>query len=132
MSTRARIGIENENGKVTSIYTHSDGYPDHHWPVLTEHYNTEEKVRALLALGDLSWLGESIGEKHDFGGENYEWCLAYGRDRGETGTEAETHESIAWPDGGQYYEYLFRRGAWLWRPHGEKTWRSIHTATDGH
>ena len=106
MSTRANIIRINKPGsfkydnnnlsfKFDLIYTHSDGYPEHHGPILLEHYNTSEKVAELLGLGDLSVLGPQIGEKHDFdwaftvdrdtwaNDPRYQWCRAYGRDRGE-------------------------------------------------
>src|SRR4029450_988789 len=57
MATRARVGVRNEDGTVTSIYTHWDGYPEHHLPILTEAYATEERARALIALGDVSIRG---------------------------------------------------------------------------
>lgn len=59
MATHCRIGIKNEDGSVTSIYCHNDGDPN--GPVgyaLKMYYDTDEKVRKLLELGDLSALGE--------------------------------------------------------------------------
>ena len=50
MSTNSRIGILHEDGTTETIYCHWDGYPEHQMPILTEHYNTAEKVKALLAL----------------------------------------------------------------------------------
>lgn len=88
MSTRSTIGILEPNGSVTYIYCHRDGYVSHHGPILRDHYTTEEKVRALIALGDISTLGEALGEKHDFDQRPNGVCTAYGRDRGEPDTEA--------------------------------------------
>lgn len=93
MSTRSHIGIKNEDGTVTSIYCHFDGYPQHHGPILVGHYSTEEKVRTLIALGDLSQLGEEIGTPHPFDECPKGTCNFYGRDRGEQGTEAILHTS---------------------------------------
>ena len=56
MATRSRIAIENEDGTVTSIYCHWDGYVDHNGMILQEHYNERSKVEALIALGDISYL----------------------------------------------------------------------------
>lgn len=106
MSTRSRIGILEPDGSVTSIYCHWDGYVDHHGPILRDHYKTEAKVRALMALGSISSLGEEIGEKHNFENPLPGVCTAYGRDRGEKDVDAErgprdefsTHHS---------YNYLF-------------------------
>lgn len=122
MSTRSRVGMVTGRNEVKSIYVHFDGYPSHHIPILTEFYNSKESVEALLDLGDLSVLAERIGEKQDFDDratKNPEWCLAYGRDRGEDGIEAQVHRENAWPDSGQEYEYLFdpfqNGGTWLYR-----------------
>jgi len=90
MSTRARIAIALPNGKFKSIYTHWDGYPEHHAPILLGHYATQDKVKALMALGDLSALREEIGEVHDFDQRGHNMCTAYGRDRGEKGVAAKT------------------------------------------
>ena len=116
MSTRARVGIENEDGSVTSVYTHSDGYPEHHAPILTEHYGDEGSVRGLLALGDLSILAPKIGDAHVFSSHDYASpdCLAYGRDRGEEDVAAVTHPADDWPDSGQEYEYFFKRATERW------------------
>ena len=57
MSTRCRIGIENKDGTITSIYCHHDGYPEVVGEILVNHYKTEEKIRKLLELGDMSSLG---------------------------------------------------------------------------
>ena len=60
MSTRSQIAKMLPDGKVNSIYCHSDGYPSHNGELLLNHYNSEEKVDALLALGDLSFLDVNI------------------------------------------------------------------------
>lgn len=57
MSTRCRIGLRNEDGSITSIYCHNDGYPSYVGEVLVKNYKTEDKIKELLALGDLSGLG---------------------------------------------------------------------------
>ena len=57
MSTRSRIAIENQNGSVTSIYCHFDGYISGVGKLLKEYYTTQAKVEALIELGDISALG---------------------------------------------------------------------------
>lgn len=85
MATRCFIGKALPNGNITGIYCHSDGYPSYTGLRLEAHYTDPDKVDALLALGDISILGDEIGEKHDF--NDYEthpgWTKAYHRDRGE-------------------------------------------------
>lgn len=105
MGTRARIAVANPDGTFNSIYTHWDGYPSHHGPILLEHYNTVDAVRELIALGDLSSLDTTI-----------ETCSAYGRDRGETDVGAVTSNDIdklrqLTQDCGGEYLYLFD-GSW--------------------
>ena len=56
MSTRSRIAIENQNGSVTSIYCHFDGYISGVGKLLKEYYTTQDKVEALIELGDISGL----------------------------------------------------------------------------
>lgn len=113
MSTNSRIGIENADKSVTSIYCHFDGYWDHHGPILLKCYDTPEKVLELMALGDLSVLDREIGEKQDFNNRRHGWCLFYGRDRGEKGTQAVVHDTIHdFLTYGEEYNYLFRDGEW--------------------
>ena len=57
MSTRSLIGIQNANNTVEYIYCHHDGYLEWVGNKLITHYKNEETIRELLALGDLSSLG---------------------------------------------------------------------------
>jgi hypothetical protein len=91
MATRSYIGTRNTDGSVDYIYCHFDGYPSGVGAVLAVHYTVPTKVEALMKLGDLSVLGEFIGEKQDFTkGSTPGSCLAYGRDRGESNVEFKT------------------------------------------
>ena len=72
MSTRSRIAIENQNGSVTSIYCHFDGYISGVGKLLKEYYTTQAKVEELIELGDISSLDESTED-----------TIAYHRDRNE-------------------------------------------------
>lgn len=128
MGTRSTIAILREDGSVAKIYCHWDGYLEHNGRMLFEYYNTAEKVEELIALGDLSSLGREIGVKHPFGpdysvpGDSFKWeqlyggmCTAYGRDRGEKGTEARGWTSLqAYEDEAQFeeYNYVFMHGEW--------------------
>lgn len=120
MGTRSTIAIQNEDGTVTGIYVHWDGYLSHNGRILNENYTDEDSVRALIGLGDLSSLGETIGDKVDF--NDYDahkgQCVAYARDRGETGVEAQTDDNWAalLESYGQEFNYLFVPGTgWLRR-----------------
>jgi len=61
MSTRCIIGIQNKDGSVESVYCHHDGYlKSGVGETLYLHYNTEEKVRELMKLGDMSALDANL------------------------------------------------------------------------
>jgi hypothetical protein len=92
MSTRSMILIEQENGEYLGIYCHSDGYLTHNGAMLIDHYNQREKVKELISHGDLSYLSERINpdssREHSFDRPQRGVCIYYGRDRGETSTDA--------------------------------------------
>ena len=93
-------------------------------PILREHYNTAEKVRELLSLGDLSLLAERIAlepdEEHGFAPadriENV--TVAYHRDANEPLTPPRHDPSISvmlsrdW-DIGWFYLFDPNSGNWL-------------------
>jgi len=117
MATRSTIAKLNPDGTVTSIYAHWDGMPDGVGATLAEHYTDTAKIRQLLALGDISFLREQIGEQHDFNNPTEGWTLAYGRDRGEEGIEALLHDSRdQWLDSRRgsacEYGYLWNGTSW--------------------
>ena len=88
MSTRSYIGIELPDGKVKSIYVHSDGYISGVGKTLVDNYNTFEKAIKLFDFGDCSSLGDTLED-----------CSFYSRDwnREEENNQATTYNN----------EYLF-------------------------
>lgn len=58
MSTRGRIGLQQNDGRIKSIYVHWDAYPDGVGRKLQKWYTNPDKIEALLDLGDISSLGE--------------------------------------------------------------------------
>jgi hypothetical protein len=117
MATRSYIGIRNSDDSVEYIYCHFDGYPSHNGAILTQHYTSLDKVKELIALGDLSILGAEIGEKHDFNDKNTSlfknWCLAYGRDRGENNISARSDKfKQVVTDDNVDYVYVFDGDYW--------------------
>lgn len=89
MSTRSIIAITEAGDSGQWIYCHSNGFPEGPNGVgykLLTFWQDAEDVRELMALGDLSWLGETIGVKVNFreaqtSSDKFGYqCLAYGRD----------------------------------------------------
>ena len=130
MSTNSRIAVM--HGTVCkSIYCHWDGYLEHNGAILQEHYDSS-KANHLVALGNLSSLKATIGEKHAFSQfdlpkeevEAYKtltenMCTFYGRDRGEKHTEHkvavnfETFLEQCNMCGAEYY-YIMENGQWYY------------------
>lgn len=130
MGTRSRIGLVLDDGSIKSVYCHWDGYLEHNGRLLVEHYANRERIEELLALGDLSFLGPEIGGPQEFDKARDGWCLAYGRDRGETGIEAIVDKTEgefldrAWKQWGEF-AYLFRGGKWLFTTEKRGKWSDV-------
>jgi hypothetical protein len=108
MATRSRIGIENEDGTVSSIYCHWDGYPDHNGKILVAHYSDREKLKELIDLGAISSLRKNLintSGTHSFESPQEDVTVAYHRDRGEDLQEARIDESIKAYAESDYEEY---------------------------
>ena len=75
-------------------------------------------VVTMINLG--LWQLRRLGERQDFNQPtSKDWCLAYGRDRGEKDQEAITTHTVARLLGelGQEYDYLWFDGRWHVRFH---------------
>ena len=98
MATRARIGIENQDGSITTSYHHWDGYPAGLGFNLISHWDNPETLAEAIALGDASHCGKTIGNKIDFDCRQdgyYDQNVYYGRDRGETGVDPIIYDTYA-------------------------------------
>ena len=120
MSTRSAIGVMHGD-KCKAIYSHSDGYLSYVGKVLLENYDSA-KANQLVAMGDMSMLGKTIGEKINFDdrlvyeGDNIATqCRFYGRDRGETGIEFKTffNDQELFEGIDAEYFYVMRDGVWF-------------------
>ena len=141
MATRSNIGIVNEDGSITGIYCHFDGYPEYVGKMLLNHYTTSDIVNGLMNLGNLSILSESLysttginlysdNNRHTFNNPQDGVCVAYGRDRGEQNVD-----SVKYEDLGQYedmaadtlaeYQYLFDDGKWMYRCTYKGGWKEL-------
>lgn len=126
MATRSVIGVM--HGDVCkAVYCHWDGYLDHNGAILLEHYDSV-KANHLVSLGDISSLGEEIGEEHPFSyigimdskeyDEKYgRMTTFYGRDRGEQDVGYKTFQSYDdfvdfFKGCGAEYAYIMNQGTW--------------------
>jgi hypothetical protein len=126
MATRSVIGVM--HGDVCkAVYCHWDGYLDHNGVILLEHYDSV-KANHLVSLGDISSLGEEIGEKHPFSYigvmdvKEYEdkygrMTTFYGRDRDEENVSWKTMTNWSQFEDffngcGAEYAYIMRDGVW--------------------
>ena len=115
MGTRSTITAKTSDGKFKSIYCHWDGYLDNNGRILLNSYADQQKIDALMALGDLSSLGASPEKPngHSFDKPVDGYCVAYGRDRGEQGTEARIGDTAAEAQKrAEEYNYLWDGTSW--------------------
>jgi len=124
MSTVALICAKDERGKIRGSYCHWDGYPSHVGRILEERYGTDEAVKALMELGDLSSLGVNFadepGGQRDERGNRYDTTVAYCRDRHERFRRFFVGDSLdECPLGDFDYVYLYEDGAWRCRIGGK-------------
>ena len=119
MATRSTIAVRHEDGTVSQIYCHWDGYLSHNGKLLMEHYNTLLGAEFLVSKGDLSVLAPRVTPDkdavHTFKVAQNGVCVYYGRDRGEDGTEPKQFASVAeYLDNfqGEDYNYFFNGESW--------------------
>ena len=132
MATRSNIGIVNDDGSVTGIYCHWDGYPENNGKLLLKHYNNSGIVNELMDLGDLSSLNKNLycdDNNHSFNNPVDGVCVAFGRDRGEKNADSKSFTNIS--EFEKYanrttadYQYLFNNGKWQYRNHNG-TWNEL-------
>lgn len=121
--TRSQVGKIDKKGRITSVYVHYDGYPDHMVPMIKNY--DKKGVDQLVKLGKsgISYLDKNIGKKQDFNSPVRGTTLFYGRDRGENKDMTTTWTNAAdikgyfkevANDGGAEYVYLYdeRDGKW--------------------
>ena len=99
MATRSRIATKREDG-YESIYCHWDGYPEGVGATLKEHYTDQNKIDELIALADLSSLGETPAEEHTTSYNRW-------RDEGTTSKKHKTLEEVKKWAKDQWVEYLY-------------------------
>ena len=119
MSTCGNIAIAINGVDAKVIYNHFDSYPKYLGAMLKCYYFNKELVEELVNNGDVSFVSKFVGEKHDFDNRPKDWCNFYGRDRGESNTEANTRSTDSnWSGNGAEYDYLHKDGKWFVRHSG--------------
>ena len=123
MATRSVIAkLDSKSKQIAAVYCHNDGYLEHNGCILDSYYQDESKVDELLKQGDISSLGENIGEKVDFGDTELihknKQCTFYYRDRGENRKNPAILEDdialieFANEDCDAQFIYMYAFGAW--------------------
>lgn len=153
MSTRCRIGIENKDGTITSIYCHHDGYVENGvGEKLSVYYTDESKIRELMKLGDISSLGTEPVSNPDawkmpqMASGSFEqlvklcmdlhpdnMCDTY-KTRGED-CPAKIHRDIkeyqkCSRDGWGEYTYLFKNGTWFVLEYDDEELKQVQDILD--
>jgi hypothetical protein len=112
MATRSRIGIELSDGSVLSAYHHWDGYPEWLGKTLQTHYNSRDKVAALIDGGDMSscWTDErwdDTGVSGVFGPQYYS-------QRGEDTPPRLDDDLATYLQNGEEFAYVYTQSeGWL-------------------
>ena len=119
MATRSVIVDKVSN---RGIYCHWDGYPSHNGVLLAEHYADQDKVDALINLGDISRLGVNIddGDTESANGIS-QHTSAYHRDTGEEWDRVKPATNV-FPlikqfanRAGAEYIYTWDGSKWTWK-----------------
>jgi len=122
MGTRSAIGYKTPEGKIRAKYSHYDGYVAGCGKTLQEHYQQARKVAQMVELGDQSFMAEEIfpmpGSGHSFETPEEGVTVFYGRDRGESNTEAVEFDTVQefveyYTDSGCEYFYLHTVNGWI-------------------
>lgn len=115
MGIRSLIGMENDDGTISNVYCHWDGYVDCVGRTLLVKWCSRESVEALLSLGDLSSLGDDLLATE-----------AFHRDKGEElrppglALDREQFLSDASHCGAQYCYLIDHGGVWWYSSGGAR------------
>jgi hypothetical protein len=138
MATRSSIAVR-YGDKIKAVYAHWDGYLACNGRILISCYNDSVIASKLISMGDISSLGATIGEKHEFdqregyviveGMEINRQCTFFNRDREELTTWKSFSTVDAWID---HYEgswceyfYLFENGEWTYCTRDDNTFKTV-------
>ena len=117
MATRGRIGIQLSDDSILSIYCHYDNYPEFQGRVLRDHYDTPEKVKALIDGGDVSCTWTNAGWNNETLPET--GALYYSA-RGEDCPPRHDETMTEFFNNGEEFGYIYQNGEWFC--YDTKTW----------
>ena len=133
MGTRARIGLKLEDGSITSVYHHWDGYPEWLGVILKEHYNTREDIAKLIEGGNMS----SCYSDTDYDEKNQKFVKCDPKPRYYGGDDERPRLSKNFTQfafdskSGEEYLYLFVDNEWngfsLDHKYSEEDWEILDT-----
>ena len=131
MSTRCLIGRKIKDNKVEYIYCHHDGYLDGVGEILKTYYTNDSVIDKLMALGNLSALGEiaeSNPNQFNFTGKiDYNLCAAY-RDNGDEDVDSKIIPEKDYIDKlntNIWMAYLYLWDGEKWHYYCENEWRAV-------
>ena len=121
MGTRSAIGYKTPEGKVRAKYSHYDGYPAFTGCMLQKNYQEARKIAQMVELGDQSFLAPNVfpsSDAHSFETPEEGVIVFYGRDRGESRTDAQDFDTVQefveyYADSGCEYFYLHTASGWI-------------------
>jgi hypothetical protein len=122
MGTRSAIGYKRRGGKIRAKYSHFDGYVAGAGKTLQEHYQEARKIAQMVELGDQKCMSPEIfpmpGSGHSFETPEEGVTIFYGRDRGESNTDAVEFDTVQefvehYTDSGCEYFYLHTAAGWI-------------------
>lgn len=133
MSTNATIGVKLGDGSIRSVYLHCDGHINRAGDTLNRYYPTVDHAMNIMSLGNMSSLDKSVEKPdgHSFENRVEGYSVFYGRDRGESNTEARNWKNVEEWMRSQIceYNYLFHGGVWYVSTDGEN-WFPVSSAKE--
>jgi hypothetical protein len=113
MSTRSEIIIEEVDGSASLVYNHFSGYPSYTGKILLENYQSEEKIRGLVAGGGIRNLKPELADVKYVRSEVPERLW---NDRiYQIKTAPTVDDIVGWHGGSFYYKYSVKDGKWYIR-----------------
>lgn len=141
MGTRSYIAKDIGEGKFLTILCQLESHLEYTGALLINHYNTPDKVDALLGLGDIYYLGERLEPDpalpHGRNSGNYQEnvTIAFGRDRGKGVWPAQKMTFSDMEDNDEMVEFIYvftPQQEWIYccPTAPDLKWRSVRKGLD--